>query len=192
MADDEDADLLNMLLDDETSWSPTLIKPETTRHPKRRARKHSRPMLQCVVCGDHAEGKKISFQLIVFHYRYERQNFRIQLRCDFLWILQSFFSPQCSPTAGKDDEEQVKSSIHPEGTHLRFAQGKLKCRGTGNCPVTVETRKRCKKCRLEKCFRMGKIMTPASRPIRLTEKDSPISVFSLLGMRKDWILSEDE
>jgi len=31
----------------------------------------------------------------------------------------------------------------------------LKCRGDGHCEVTVEKRKRCKKCRLEKCFQMG-------------------------------------
>jgi len=43
---------------------------------------------------------------------------------------------------------------------------KLKCRGNGHCEVTVEKRKRCKKCRLDKCFRMG--------------------------MRKEWILSDEE
>ncbi|CAF0720031.1 unnamed protein product [Rotaria sp. Silwood1] len=42
----------------------------------------------------------------------------------------------------------------------------LKCRGNGHCEVTVEKRKRCKKCRLDKCFRMG--------------------------MRKEWILSEQD
>lgn len=64
MADDEDSNLLNMLLDDETSWSPTILAPEV-RHPKRRTRKHSRPMLQCVVCGDHAEGRKIFIKMIL-------------------------------------------------------------------------------------------------------------------------------
>ncbi|CAF1086921.1 unnamed protein product [Adineta ricciae] len=44
--------------------------------------------------------------------------------------------------------------------------GRLKCRGNGHCEVTVEKRKRCKRCRLDKCFRMG--------------------------MRKEWILSEEE
>ncbi|CAF1257424.1 unnamed protein product [Adineta steineri] len=44
--------------------------------------------------------------------------------------------------------------------------GKLKCRGNGHCEVTVEKRKRCKKCRLDKCLSMG--------------------------MRKEWILSEEE
>ncbi|CAF4803888.1 unnamed protein product, partial [Rotaria sp. Silwood1] len=42
----------------------------------------------------------------------------------------------------------------------------FKCRGNGRCEVTVATRKRCKKCRIEKCFRMG--------------------------MRKEWILSEED
>ncbi len=36
-------------------------------------------------------------------------------------------------------------------------QGRLKCRGNGQCEVTVETRKRCKRCRLDKCFQKGKI-----------------------------------
>lgn len=57
MTDDEDNDLLNLLLDDDTSWSSTVTTSET-KHPKRRTRKHSRPMLQCVVCGDNAEGKE--------------------------------------------------------------------------------------------------------------------------------------
>ncbi|CAF1297463.1 unnamed protein product [Adineta steineri] len=43
---------------------------------------------------------------------------------------------------------------------------KLKCRGNGNCNITVETRKRCKRCRLDKCFKMG--------------------------MRKEWILSDED
>jgi len=43
---------------------------------------------------------------------------------------------------------------------------KLKCRGNGHCEVTVEKRKRCKRCRLDKCFKMG--------------------------MRKEWILSDEE
>jgi hypothetical protein len=44
--------------------------------------------------------------------------------------------------------------------------GKLKCRANGQCSVTVDQRKRCKKCRLDKCFQSG--------------------------MRKEWILSEAE
>ncbi|CAF1038652.1 unnamed protein product [Rotaria sordida] len=44
--------------------------------------------------------------------------------------------------------------------------GALKCRGNGHCEVNVEKRKRCKKCRLDKCFRMG--------------------------MRKEWILTEHD
>ncbi|CAF0897756.1 unnamed protein product [Adineta ricciae] len=43
---------------------------------------------------------------------------------------------------------------------------RLKCRGAGNCEITVENRKRCKRCRLEKCFKMG--------------------------MRKEWILTDEE
>ncbi|UJR22700.1 hypothetical protein I4U23_025736 [Adineta vaga] len=43
---------------------------------------------------------------------------------------------------------------------------RLKCRGAGNCEITMESRRRCKRCRLNKCFQMG--------------------------MRKEWILSEDE
>lgn len=44
--------------------------------------------------------------------------------------------------------------------------GKFKCRGDGHCDVTVTVTKRCKKCRLDKCFQSG--------------------------MRKEWILSEKE
>ncbi|CAF2251550.1 unnamed protein product [Rotaria magnacalcarata] len=43
--------------------------------------------------------------------------------------------------------------------------GKLKCHGHGHCEVNRSTRKRCKKCRLDKCF--------------------------LMGMRQEWILSEE-
>ena len=56
MADDEDNDLLNLLLDDDTSLSSTVFTSET-KATKRRIRKQTRTMLQCVVCGDHAEGK---------------------------------------------------------------------------------------------------------------------------------------
>ncbi|CAF2714467.1 unnamed protein product [Rotaria sp. Silwood2] len=45
--------------------------------------------------------------------------------------------------------------------------GKLKCRsGTDDCVITLETRKRCKACRLKKCFDKG--------------------------LRKEWIMSEEE
>ncbi|CAF3519186.1 unnamed protein product [Rotaria socialis] len=43
---------------------------------------------------------------------------------------------------------------------------KLKCRGTGSCDVAFNVRKRCKRCRLEKCIKCG--------------------------MRKEWILSDKE
>ncbi|CAF1942860.1 unnamed protein product [Rotaria magnacalcarata] len=43
---------------------------------------------------------------------------------------------------------------------------KLKCRGTGSCDVAFNVRKRCKICRLQKCFKCG--------------------------MRKEWILSDKE
>ncbi|CAF1977121.1 unnamed protein product [Rotaria magnacalcarata] len=43
---------------------------------------------------------------------------------------------------------------------------KFKCRGTGSCDVTFNARKRCKRCRLEKCLASG--------------------------MRKEWILSDKE
>ncbi|CAF0987812.1 unnamed protein product [Rotaria sordida] len=43
---------------------------------------------------------------------------------------------------------------------------KLKCRGNGCCTVTFNIRKRCKRCRLEKCL--------------------------ATGMRKEWILSDKE
>ncbi|UJR22698.1 hypothetical protein I4U23_025734 [Adineta vaga] len=44
---------------------------------------------------------------------------------------------------------------------------KFKCRvGTNDCPITLETRKKCKYCRLKKCFQKG--------------------------LRKEWIMSEEE
>lgn len=43
---------------------------------------------------------------------------------------------------------------------------KFRCRQNNNCVITVSTRKRCKRCRLSKCFQVG--------------------------MRKEWILSEEE
>lgn len=46
-------------------------------------------------------------------------------------------------------------------------QTQLKCTtGQGQCPVAYETRRKCKKCRLHRCFAMG--------------------------MRKDFLLSEEE
>ncbi|CAF2948268.1 unnamed protein product [Rotaria sp. Silwood2] len=46
------------------------------------------------------------------------------------------------------------------------SQDRLKCRRDGNCEITLETRRRCKSCRLQKCF--------------------------AVGMRKEWILTEEE
>ncbi|CAF0737321.1 unnamed protein product [Rotaria sp. Silwood1] len=43
---------------------------------------------------------------------------------------------------------------------------RLKCRRDGACEITLETRRRCKSCRLRKCF--------------------------AVGMRKEWILTEEE
>ncbi|CAF2093465.1 unnamed protein product [Rotaria magnacalcarata] len=43
---------------------------------------------------------------------------------------------------------------------------RLKCRRDGCCEITLETRRRCKSCRLKKCF--------------------------TVGMRKEWILTEEE
>ncbi|CAF2336706.1 unnamed protein product [Rotaria sp. Silwood2] len=43
---------------------------------------------------------------------------------------------------------------------------RLKCRRDGACEITLETRRRCKSCRLKKCF--------------------------AVGMRKEWILTEEE
>ncbi len=63
-------------------------------------------------------------------------------------------------------------------------QGKLKCRGQSHCEITVETRKRCKKCRLDKCFRMGKMISIMLNII--------IIIILFLGMRKEWILSDEE
>jgi len=60
----------------------------------------------------------------------------------------------------------------------------LKCRGNGHCEVTVETRKRCKKCRLDKCFRMGKNI--------FVIFDILIIFILFLGMRKEWILSDEQ
>lgn len=45
-------------------------------------------------------------------------------------------------------------------------QDKFRCRNNGHCVITTATRKRCKLCRLAKCFHVG--------------------------MRKEWILSEEE
>ncbi|CAF1259023.1 unnamed protein product [Rotaria sordida] len=45
-------------------------------------------------------------------------------------------------------------------------QDKFRCRGNGPCEVTISTRKRCKKCRIDKCFQKS--------------------------MRKEWILSEED
>lgn len=43
---------------------------------------------------------------------------------------------------------------------------KFRCRNNNNCVITMSTRKRCKRCRLNKCFQVG--------------------------MRKEWILTEEE
>jgi len=47
-----------------------------------------------------------------------------------------------------------------------FNVDRLKCRRDGACEITLETRRRCKSCRLKKCF--------------------------AVGMRKEWILTEEE
>jgi hypothetical protein len=47
-----------------------------------------------------------------------------------------------------------------------FNMDRLKCRRDGACDITLETRRRCKSCRLKKCF--------------------------AVGMRKEWILTEEE
>ncbi|CAF0954906.1 unnamed protein product [Rotaria sordida] len=47
-----------------------------------------------------------------------------------------------------------------------FNTDRLKCRRDGTCEITHETRRRCKSCRLKKCF--------------------------AVGMRKEWILTEEE
>ncbi|CAF0726710.1 unnamed protein product [Adineta ricciae] len=47
-----------------------------------------------------------------------------------------------------------------------FNTDRLKCRRDGCCDITLETRRRCKSCRLKKCF--------------------------AVGMRKEWILTEEE
>ncbi|CAF1320743.1 unnamed protein product [Rotaria sp. Silwood1] len=47
-----------------------------------------------------------------------------------------------------------------------FNTDRLKCRRDGTCEITLETRRRCKSCRLKKCF--------------------------AVGMRKEWILTEEE
>ncbi|CAF1552205.1 unnamed protein product [Rotaria magnacalcarata] len=47
-----------------------------------------------------------------------------------------------------------------------FNTDRLKCRRDGACEISVETRRRCKSCRLKKCF--------------------------AVGMRKEWILTEEE
>ncbi|CAF0725812.1 unnamed protein product [Adineta steineri] len=47
-----------------------------------------------------------------------------------------------------------------------FNMDRLKCRRDGSCDITLETRRRCKSCRLKKCF--------------------------AVGMRKEWILTEEE
>lgn len=58
----------------------------------------------------------------------------------------------------------------------------MKCRRDGNCEITLETRRRCKSCRLKKCFAVGKEVNEIEF----------ISIFCFPGMRKEWILTEEE
>jgi hypothetical protein len=60
----------------------------------------------------------------------------------------------------------------------------LKCRANdGQCLITVSTRKRCKACRLAKCFEKG---------LEFYFINKILLNFFYLGMRADWILTDEE
>ena len=128
----------------------------TTEDKKRKTKpkmRRYRSLLVCIVCkGDaHCTYKKSFHRIIRLHSFFRSR--RLQFRRDILRIMQSILSSKCLENTGnylKCLDANISSVL------MCMVQGKLKCRGSGDCDVTSNITKRCRKCRLEKCFQSGK------------------------------------
>src|SRR5699024_2084687 len=87
---------------------------------------------------------------------------------------------------------QVKTQfkLHLFVNFIIFYLQKFKCKSGENCRISVSTKNCCKKCRLEKCFKLGMKRKDPKKPFEAAKKDQTLNCIDQLVSRFCNLFSE--